>query len=239
MSSFPPGEEPEHDAPAVLAIAYDDQSRAALAANPAAYGSCAVPCASFKEAQEHALVRRFSGILVDLVTMVKAKDEEKQVAHILTALYPTLRVKSMGNMLIPMIMPGNAKQDSSLKDFFLKTCAAFTSRPLRRHRRRDISVPVLLGDERGTTLNLSWGGAFILSMHPERYRAGDGISITLMPGHDVRVAVQAVVVRLQPWGERRLPGIGVAFGELTEELHEALTALLRVPKDEDRDKLVT
>ncbi|TSK06582.1 MAG: PilZ domain-containing protein [Geobacter sp.] len=239
MSSFPPGEEPEHDVPAVLAIAYDDQSRAALAANPVAYGSCAVPCASFREAQEHALVRSFSGILVDLVTMVKAKDEEKVIAHTLTELYPTLRVKSMGNMLIPMIMPGNAKQDSNLKDFFFKTCASFTARPLRQHRRRDISLPVLVGDKRGTTLNLSWGGAFILSMHPERYQAGEGISVTLMPSHDVSVTAQAVVVRIQPWGERRPPGIGIAFGELTEELHEALLALLRVPKDEDRDKLVT
>ncbi len=76
-------------------------------------------------------------------------------------------------------------------------------------------------------------------MHPERYREGEGISVTLMPGHDVSVAAQAVVVRIQPWGERRLPGIGIAFGKLTEELHEALLALLRVPKDEDRDKLVT
>lgn len=239
MSSFTPGEGPDHDGPAVLAIAYDDQSRAALAANPAAYGSCAVPCASFKEAQEHALVRCFNGILVDLVTMVKAKDEEKLIAHTLTELYPTLRVKSMGNMLIPMIMPGNAKQDSNLKDFFSKTCAAFTARPLRRHRRREIAIPVLVGEERGATLNLSWGGAFILTMHPERYRAGEGIGLTLMPGHEVGVAAEAVVVRVQPWGERRLPGIGVAFGELTEELHEALFALLRVPKDEDRDKLVT
>lgn len=236
MSSLPPTTESDQDAPAVLAVAYDEQSRAALAASTAAYGIRGFSCASFREAQEHALDVRFSGVLVDLVTMVKAKEEEKLIAHTLTELYPTLRVKSMGSLLIPMIMPGNAQQDKSLNDFFSKTCAGFTARTLRHSRRRDICLPVLIGTERSATLNLSWDGAFIVAMTPERYSVGERLAMTLMvEGHGLNVDV--TVKRLQPWGERRLPGMGVAFENLTGELGEALLALLRVQRSEDRDRL--
>lgn len=236
MSSLPPNTPCSHDAPAVLAVAYDDQSRAALAASTAAYGIRGFSCASFREAEEHALEVRFSGVLVDLVTMVKAKDEEKLIAHTLTELYPTLRVKSMGTLLIPMIMPGNAQQDKSLRDFFSKTCTNFTARTLRRSRRRDICLPVLIGSERSATLNLSWDGAFIVSMAPERYSVGERLAITLMvEGRGLNLDL--TVKRLQPWGERRLPGMGVAFEHVPAELEETLLALLRVEKSEDRDRL--
>ena len=106
---------PDHP---VLVVAYDDKSRAALAASLGLFGVPAISCATFVAAESYALTGSCQGILVDLATMIKAKDEEKAVAYTLTGIYPALRVKTMGSMLIPMIMAGDAKQDNKPRGVF-------------------------------------------------------------------------------------------------------------------------
>ena len=138
-----------------MVVAYDEKSRADIVVNAGKFGVNTVSCASFLEAESYALSGNCQGILVDLATMVKAKDAEKLIAHTMTRLYPSLRVKTMGSILIPMIMAGDAKQDKNLNDFLAVTCAAFTPRPLRTSKRRDICIPTCIGDERGFTLNIS------------------------------------------------------------------------------------
>lgn len=64
----------------VLVVAYDDTSRAALAASVEPFDVRAVPCSTFCEAEQYALRTACRGILVDLATMIKAKAEEKIVA---------------------------------------------------------------------------------------------------------------------------------------------------------------
>jgi hypothetical protein len=222
----------------VLAVAYDDKSRAALAASTEPFGVRTVSCASFGEAQSYALSGCCQGVLVDLATMIKAKDEERVAAHTLTGLYPTLRVKTMGSMLIPMIMSGDAKQDKSLRDFLTKTCLEFTPRKLRSSKRRNVCVPAYVGTERGFTVDISWSGAFIATMNPERYLPGGEGAVTLLFDHDSELSVEVIVARVQVWGERRPPGIGVQFKQLGQELERSLFALLRSDKDNDRDRLV-
>jgi hypothetical protein len=114
----------------ILVVSYDDKSRVVLTASPVAFGMQALPCASFGEAEKYALSERCSGLLVELSTMVKAQGEEKAISQTLSGLYPTLRVKTMGPMIVPMAMGGDAKQDKSLKSFFSKSCAEFTPRSL-------------------------------------------------------------------------------------------------------------
>ena len=99
-----------------------------------------VVCESFLEAEDVAREGVFNGILVDLQSIVKAKGDEKIIACSLTGFYPTLRVRALGSMLVPMAMPGDAKQDSSINDFLTKSCSTFAPRRLRLHRRRDITL---------------------------------------------------------------------------------------------------
>jgi hypothetical protein len=223
----------------VLVVAYDEKSRAAMAASSAPFGTRAVPCATFQEAQELALSGFFRGILVDLATMIKAKDVEKVIAHTLTGIYPTLRVKAMGSMLIPMIMAGDAKQDKSLGDFFTKTCAAFPPRRLRNNKRKDICIPTYIEEGRGFTLNISWSGVFIVDVNPERFRVGQEIEVRFLAGSDLEFTVPLAVVRVQPWGERRTPGIGLQFKLVDHELEIYLSTILRIDRITDRDRLGT
>lgn len=228
-------ETPQADYP-VLVIAYDDKARAALAASLGPYGVRAVPCSTFCEAENFALCGFYRGVLVDLATMIKAKAEERFVAYTLTGFYPTLRVKTMGTMLVPMAMAGDAKQDKNLNDFLTKTCTEFTPRRLRSNRRKDICIPTYIGIERGFTLNISWSGLFIADMNPERFSVGEEITVTFP---DFGLDVEVIVARIQGWGQHRPPGIGVTFRHMGQELESNLFALLRSDKDKDRDRLVS
>jgi hypothetical protein len=220
----------------VLVIAYDDISRTVLLGNLEPYGVHAVACSSFCEAESYALDNHYRGVLVDLATIIKSKAEEKIVAYTLTRLFPSLRVKTLGSMLIPMTMSGDAKQDKSLNDFIMRTCKEFTPRTLRSGKRKDICVPTYIGSERGFTLNISWSGVFLANMNPEQFEVGTEISVTF-PDFDLDVAV--IVTRIQRWGQRRPPGIGVKFRYMGEELTNNLNSLLKSSKDQDRDRMTS
>ncbi len=223
----------------ILVISYVDATRDALVATLCGQGVSPSACATFKDAEQLALTGEYCGILVDLAAMIKAKDEEKVIACSLANVYPALRVRTMGSILIPMTMPGTAAQDKSLNDFLQKTCATFSPRRLRAGRRYEVCLPVGRVEgvelERGVTLNLSWDGAFILDLHPERFSVGQQLMVDL-PG--LTTAVHVEIIWLQAWGERRMPGYGVRFIALDTALESALAQLLPLGSRQARDRLV-
>lgn len=223
----------------IFVISVNDETRRALIDSLQSFDVELAPCATFLEAEDLALKDLYSGILVDLPSIVKAKGEEKIVACSLTGFFPTLRVRIMGSMLIPMTMPGAAKQENSVNDFINRACKNFTARMLRSHRRHaiGISVATRTGDleTRAFTLNISWGGAFIVDFNPERFSVGDELTVYFQePGRGVK----ATVCWKQSWGLRHAPGIGVKFHDLSTDLSEFLLCLLKHAKDHDRDRLV-
>jgi hypothetical protein len=208
----------------VLAIAYDDVSRSVMANNLASLNVKAVPCSTFCEAESYALQGHYRGILVDLMAMIKAKDEEKDVAYSLSTYYPTLRVKTMGMMVVPMAMGGDPKQDKSLNDFLARTCVEFIPRTLRASERKDICIQTYIGIHHGLTLNISWGGAFISDIDLERFPVGKNIAVTFT---DFGLDVESIVARTQPMGQHRPEGIGVKFKYKCPALESRLFPLLK------------
>ena len=227
----------------VLAIAYDENVRKALAESLKSFNIEPVQCASFREAEELALRGLYSGILVDLTSIIKAKGEEKLVACSLVNFYPVLRVKAIGSMLLPMAMAGDAKQASSLADFINKSCTVFTPRRLRTHRRKNVYLPVMISCKedsesvsRNFAFNISWGGLFVVDMHPERFSTGDELSL-FFP--DQTLGIKAIVIHIQAWGScSSPPGIGVKFKSIDESLEKKLFALLKSDRNTDRDRIV-
>jgi hypothetical protein len=223
----------------LLVISYNADIRDALADNLQKNNASGVLCESFLNAEDIAREGVFNGILVDLQSIVKAKGDEKIIACSLTGFYPTLRVRALGAMLVPMAMPGDAKQDNSLSDFLNKTCSAFTPRRLRLHRRRDVIVSAIrvssTSEDRLFTLNLSWGGAFIVDAQPEKYEIGQEIHLAFP---EFEHTFSAAVSWVRPWGQRRIPGIGITFRDLDQELDPILAALLPRDKNNDRDRMI-
>lgn len=226
----------------IIVIAYDDNIRKSLGNSLAPFGVASVPCATFCDAENRMLSGLYQGIVVDLTSMIKAKGEEKVVACSLTGFYPTLRVKALGAMVVPMAMSGDARQDKSLGDFLNKTASGFTPRKLRSHRRREMHVPVVIharaGEQdgiRSCTQNLSWGGMFLIEMNPERFSVDQVLTVSI-PDFELKLEVD--VVWINPWRQRKAPGLGVKFKNIDDQLEQALAGLLRSDRNHDRDRLV-
>jgi len=223
----------------IFVISVSDDTRAALANSLKAFDVQLVQCSTFLEAENLALQGLYSGILVDLPSIVKAKGEEKIVACSLSGFFPTLRVRVMGTMLIPMTMPGAAKQENSVSDFINRACKNFMPRQLRSHHRHVIGISVATRfsdiETLAFTLDICWGGAFIVDFNPERFAIGDELTIFFQ---EPSCEIQATVCWKQSWGLRHAPGIGVQFHSLTDTLSEFLLRLLKHAKDHDRDRLV-
>lgn len=223
----------------ILVISYTDVARSALTATLESSNTPSVACSTFCEAEELALQGLYSGILVDLPSIIKAKGEEKIVAYTLTNFFPTMRVRALGSVLVPMTMPGSAKQDKSLNDFLNTTCPAFFPRKLRAFRRHTVCLATIVkykGEEfRGFTLNLGWGGAFIVDVGAEKFSAKAETTIFLP---EFACEIEATICWIRPWGQRYAPGIGVGFNQLDETVESTLARLLNSRKDFDRDRLV-
>ena len=222
----------------ILVVSYSDDSRAALAATLRNLGVQVACCASFCEAEELALGGLYGGLLIDLPSIIKSKGEEKVVAYTLANFFPTLRVRTMGTMLIPMTMPGNAKQDKSLDDFLAATCQAFTPRTLRAHRRHPLCLSTIVScngwEHRGFTQNISWGGAFIVDVFSERFAGERAISIAFV---DCGFALEASIRWIKPWGGKSAPGIGVSFATIPPSVVPLLASILKTCREFDRDRL--
>jgi PilZ domain len=222
----------------ILVVAYTEETRAALVATLTNNGAVAAPCATFCEAENLALRGCYSGLLVDLPSIIKSKGEEKIVAYTLANFFPTLRVRAMGSMLIPMAMPGSAKQDKNLGDFLSVTCPAFTSRTLRVFRRHQVCISTLVqcnGKEfRGFTLDISWGGAFIVDVFSERFAGESEVIVSFL---DCGFSIPSSIRWLKPWGMRSAPGIGVSFNSLDNTVIPVFSEILKTSREFDRDRL--
>lgn len=227
-----------HPQEPILVIAYNGSSRNVLTAEIEKNDLRAAPCSTFAEAEELALYGCYSGLLIDLPAIVKAKGEEKIIACTLASFFPTLRVRIIGSMLVPMTLAGEARQDNSLHDFLEKSCSRFTPRRLRLYRRRPVCIATLLqeGDrvQRGYTLDISWGGAFVTDTCPERFSVGEQFDLTL---HEFAITTRVTIRWIRAWGERFAPGIGVSFNQRDENLEQALRTLLKTSPELDRDRL--
>jgi Tfp pilus assembly protein PilZ len=224
----------------ILVVSYVDETRAALTDFLVKTGAVAVPCASFCEAENTALKGLYSGMLVDLPSIIKSKGEEKVVAYTLANFFPTLRVRTVGFILVPMATPGAAKQEKSLDDFLHKTCFASPPKRLREFRRHPVCLSTLITHNgleiRGFTLNVSWGGAFIVDVQAEQFSIGDQISI-LIP--EFGCIIRAEVSRIKPWGVLRdPPGIGLRFGDLNETAVSVIADITGTRRESDRDRPV-
>lgn len=223
----------------ILVVSYSDDTRASLTATLAGSDADSVACDTFCAAEELALQGLYSGILVDLPSIVKSKGEEKIVAYTLANFFPTLRVRAIGSVLVPMSMPGSAKQDKNLSDFLNVTCPAFAARKLRAFRRHPGCHATIVrynGEVfRGFTLNLSWGGAFVVDVSAEKYSTESALTVTFP---EFELDVDATIRWIKPWGQRYAPGIGISFNGLDHAFETVLAGLLKSRKEFDRDRLL-
>ena len=182
---------------------------------------------SFGEVPRLAGEKPYNGLLIDLLTLVRTRSEDKNIAYECINFYPSTRIKwERGSQSVHVLSFDQAPNPdgSALQAFVEDKCRPFQGRTLRRFSRKEIVMNVRLGrslesvQEEGLktfTGNISRGGAFVHTVEP--YEAGERVwlvSNELFSG----APASGLVCWQQAWGKgRSIPGIGIRFDALTEE----------------------
>ncbi|HBA88339.1 MAG TPA: PilZ domain-containing protein [Geobacter sp.] len=182
--------------------------------------------ASFREMLHMSIDAAYSGLLIDLLTLVRSSQEEKSIAYDCINLYPTLRVKWDTRLkcmsLSPLEQSFSSNVEAGLSYFIESRCKPFAARSLRRFNRKDCYLSVLIFASDGPdaeavksfTVNISQGGAFVHTTRPLPKGAPVRLSFAEQAGE---APIMAVVCWNIEWGScRSIPGTGVMFDGLTE-----------------------
>lgn len=183
---------------------------------------------SFQEALSLSIDNTYSGLMIDILTLIRSSKEDKLIAYDCINYYPSLRVKwdarQKSMNLSPLEQSFSNDTEAPLAYFIENRCKSFTARSLRRFARKDTCLSVLLstcsdfpdGDSMKTfTVNISRGGAFVQSTRA--FVKGQTVWLRFLEMPDAE-PIKAVVCWHLEWGACRcIPGIGVMFEFRSEE----------------------
>lgn len=183
---------------------------------------------SFQEVMHMSIENKYSGLMIDILTLIRSSKEEKAIAYDCINCYPSLRVKwdtKLKNMtLSPLEQAFSSDAQSTLSCFIEGRCKSFTARSMRRYARKETVLGLTLssspdssaGDSIKTfTVNVSQGGAFVHTTRP----FVEGQTVWL---HFLEIAEAGPIEGVVRWGIewgvcRGIPGIGVMFKFSSEE----------------------
>lgn len=162
----------------------------------------------------------FSGILLDVPSLVRATKEEKSTLYDLVHIFPTLRVKwdprsASVRALFYDFVPG---PDAGIETFVRNQCARFSARTIRLRARVPLHLNILVSTDpsfpegdttRTATLNVSAGGCFIIGTG--EWAKGSRLWVRIAGLADQSPLGVEVCWRKE-WGEAPgIPGVGVRF----------------------------
>lgn len=206
----------------VLMVVNEPEARLAYEEKLSGTGVACRTVASFKELLQLTVEGAYSGLLIDVPTLIRSSKEEKSIAYECINFYPTLRMKwdpRLKNVSFsPQEHGGATDTQGALAHFIEKRCRAFAARSLRRFNRKDTYLSLILHERsdcdatyslKTFTVNLSQGGAFVHCCDPRPKGARVLLGLVGLPGPD---PLPAKVCWSIPWGGSRcIPGIGVMF----------------------------
>ncbi|UFS69223.1 PilZ domain-containing protein [Geomonas sp. RF6] len=193
---------------------------------------------SFGEALKLSIERAFSGVVIDILTLVRSDKDEKLIAYDCINLYPSIRVKWDGRKkeinLSLLEQSFVSDSEASLRYFVEHRCRNFPPRSLRKYHRTTICLSVYLcvaetfsekESAKSFTVNLSRGGAFVHTTVP--LAKGETVWLSF-PGFDDPAPIRCRVCWSIPWGSgRSIPGVGVCFESLSETQSAEVAELSR------------
>lgn len=172
----------------------------------------------------------YQGIMVDLITGMKASRAEKLAAQEILHIYPLIQLKwDSGAGTIRTISLGNNPGEGSLADFVADACRPFRPRTIRGTVRKSIHFNVEIrkaGDadpaavERTVTTNASQRGCFVFTCRD--WSDTSDVQLTFLDWSD-KSPIQGEIRWHIPWGKAMtIPGIGIQFKKIKPEQIEEL-----------------
>jgi hypothetical protein len=172
-----------------------------------------------------------SGVVVEIYTMVKASDREKELIQTVAKIFPSIRTNWNPEAGFRALYNDSEKSGEESLLAFVQECRNFKPRALRKAKRHEKKFNVLYwpidappeSAQRAFTLDVSSGGLFIGTFDPP----GEGSLVwVVLREVDARPFKVMVQWRL-PWGAAmRIPGFGGRFVDLGAERAEKLEAVL-------------
>jgi hypothetical protein len=188
---------------------------------------------------------RFSGIIVDLRTMMKANPGDRDSLHELMEVFPAMRIShSIDKLKVKGTIRDKNFEEENLFDFFFNDlCRNFLPKGIRCTKRYnlflnvrldmsqllqpDVTLPPVSTDSfiRVNTVNISEDGLFIQTCIPLKEIETFTIIINELTDH---TAIQCKLKWMLPWGEsiHHLPGFGAEFTIIKPNQKEELAAIL-------------
>ena len=152
-----------------------------------------------------------SGILVEVATLIKASQRDKEATRQPFEVYPSAKFKLVGTDVMVL---GKARSI----DEFVDECLQFNPRSIRRESRENRHFAVHLSAdetfmdvEKVVTINISPYGCFVYSVR--EWSIGDRVWLRLID-HDVTVC--GTILSHLPWGnDKFIPGIGIKLDAMS------------------------
>lgn len=182
---------------------------------------------SFNEVLRMSIDCAYSGLLIDLLTLVRCSKEEKSIAYDCINFYPSLRVKwdtrSKSMSLSPQERSLHCNAETGLSYFIESRCQPFPARSMRKFKRKESYLPLAFAASASPdaekaktfTVNISQGGAFVHTV--EKLPKGTPVWLSFLEQAG-QPPILALACWSIEWGScRSIPGVGVRFDSLTEE----------------------
>jgi hypothetical protein len=180
---------------------------------------------SLQNGMSAAIRNSYNGLLIDIPTVIQARDEEKKYLHDLLEVYPVGKVRiSPSRPGISLITAGKCIAQKSTVEEFITECTQFKARTCRSSERRHVHLPVTLSSsadfapedtEKTFTVNLSHGGCFVFSLKP--WKVGDNVVIAIHRPAGADTILIGEVRWTIPWGTKEaIPGIGIRFRRIPD-----------------------
>ncbi len=177
---------------------------------------------SFGELLKSMVTKAYHGVMIDLVTSVKASSEEKSLAKDVLDAFPVIQLKrDHESSSLRTIASGSVRDNCTLADFVSQECRLFIPRTVRLSARKNVYFNVLISraqdmdlalTHRGITLNVSKDGCFLLSC--EDWSSSSEVWFVINELDD-KTPICGEIRWRQPWGKNMtMPGIGVLIKKI-------------------------
>lgn len=190
---------------------------------------------NFKELYRQRSTQTYSGLLVDIVSSIKATVADRSALKELMEVYPALRLRwdpESGDIRTLMIGAGPG-QNISIAQFVNDYCSAFYPQALRLYQRQSLHCSVLCSvypqmpdgaNKRTITVDLSVGGCFLYS--PYILEVGTALWLRFVDFAD-NTPIKVEVVWCREWGNTmKIPGAGVRFVQINAAQIKEIEALV-------------
>jgi hypothetical protein len=173
----------------------------------------------------------YQGVMVDLITSMKASKEEKGIAQEIIEVFPIIQLKwDDESKVIRTISLSKSQNSDSLADFVSTECEAFSPRAIRLNVRKSIHFNTIIcreekmtekNIEKTVTINASKGGCFLFSV--QDWSRSLQVWLIINELQD-KTAISGDIRWKMEWGKTMMiPGIGINFKQIKANQLEELT----------------